>query len=46
MHLGHGMEDNIKVDTKKINSGVDWIHLAYARYQCQTFLNMIINFQF
>jgi hypothetical protein len=37
-------EDNIRMDLREIGwEGVDWIHLAQDRNQCQALVNTVMN---
>jgi hypothetical protein len=38
--------DNIKVGLRETGwGGIDWIHLAQDRDQCQAIVNMVMNLQ-
>jgi hypothetical protein len=40
----HRWEDNIRMDLREIRwEGVDWIHLAQNRDQCQALVNTVMN---
>jgi hypothetical protein len=42
----HREEDNIRMDCRETGwEGLDWIHLAQGRYQCQVLVNTIMNLQ-